>query len=119
MDEFRQALKTLRSEREVIALHAGLSLAMRRFLGRTLGFTAPESTTTEIKRELRQRQMPVELVRQTGDLLNSCDLVKFARREAGPGAVEGRIDGAQSIAEGVSALLSTPPADEAAEVQAS
>jgi hypothetical protein len=119
LDEFRQALKALRSEREVIALHAGLSLAMRRFLGRTLGFTAPGSTTTEIKRELRRREMPIDLARQTGDLLSSCDLVKFARREAEPGAVEGRIDGAQSIAEGVSALLSTPPTDEAAEAPSS
>jgi hypothetical protein len=115
MDELRSALAALRTETETVALHAGLSLAVRRFLGRTLDFTAPESTTTEIRQKLRLRQMPLELVRDVGELLSSCDLVKFARRAAPRETIEGRIEGAQSIANGVSKLLNEQENREAVE----
>ena len=69
------------------AAHTGLSLGLRDFLGRSLGFPAMESTTTEIERRLGRTRPPgggqttqLEL-ETTGDavrLLRDCDQVKFA-----------------------------------------
>ena len=67
---------------------AGVSLALRRFLGRTLGFPAPESTTSEVQRQLLARHLPTGLPRRAVDLLRACDLVKFARQTAPEGAVD-------------------------------
>ena len=59
--------------------HTGLSRGLRRFLSRSLGFPAAESTTTEIDRRLRR----IRVGRKTADemvrLLRDCDRAKFAR----------------------------------------
>lgn len=80
-EELVAELDRLRSEPAMIALHTGLSLALRRYLGRRLPFPALESTTSEIQRQLLARRMPGPLVRQAVELLRACDLVKFARQE--------------------------------------
>jgi len=80
-DELTTELDRLRSEPSMIALHTGLSLAVRRYLGRRLPFPALESTTSEVQRQLLSRRMPGPLVRQAVELLRACDLVKFARQE--------------------------------------
>ena len=69
--------------------HTGLSLGLREFLGRSLGFAAAESTTTEIERRLRRARFepdtggsggaPAPLRRDVVRLLRDCDQVKFAR----------------------------------------
>lgn len=59
-----------------------VSLALRRYLGRRLGFPAVESTTSEIRRQLAGRRLPDGVARRCGELLGACDLVKFARRPA-------------------------------------
>ncbi|MEM1181746.1 MAG: hypothetical protein AAGM22_25605 [Acidobacteriota bacterium] len=88
------------------AAHTGLSLALRTFLGRTLGFNAVESTTTEIQRHLlspsRSRlQPPPELSQRSVDVLRACDLVKFAGLEADPSTVRGRVTEVLDLADGV------------------
>jgi hypothetical protein len=80
-EELTVELDRLRSEPSMIVLHTGLSLALRRYLGRRLPFPALESTTSEIQRQLLARRMPGPLARQAVELLRACDLVKFARQE--------------------------------------
>lgn len=82
-DELLGELDRLAAEPSVLRLHTRLSLALRAYLGRSLGFAAAESTTSEIHRSLLARRMPGPLVRQLVELLRACDLVKFARQEAG------------------------------------
>ncbi len=81
--ELAAELDRLRAEPSMLALHTGLSLALRRYLGRRLPFPAVESTTSDVQRQLLSRRMPGPLVRQTVELLRICDLVKFARQEVG------------------------------------
>ncbi|MEO1084235.1 MAG: hypothetical protein AAFY88_08330 [Acidobacteriota bacterium] len=79
------------------AAHTGISLALRRFLGRSLGFNAVESTTTEIQRHLltstprRHLSPPAPLAQRGLEVLRACDLVKFAGLDADPSTVRGRI----------------------------
>ena len=58
--------------------HTGLSLALRRYLGRRLAFPAVESTTTEIQERLRPLMLPADMGMRTVQLLRDCDMVKFA-----------------------------------------
>lgn len=58
--------------------HTGLSLALRRYLGRRLDFPAVESTTTEIQQRLRSLMLPADMGMRTLQLLRDCDMVKFA-----------------------------------------
>ncbi len=69
-------------------VHTGLSLALRHFLGRTLGIHARESTTREIDDRLGATAVPPALARRAVSLLGDCDQAKFARREVA-GAVAG------------------------------
>jgi len=83
LDEFDQLVRQLGGEADPIAFHTRLSFALRRFLGRTLGFGAVESTTTQIQTRLRQHQLSGETIRHASQLLRDCDQVKFARILAG------------------------------------
>lgn len=85
--------------------HVLLSLALRRYLGRAFGFPAAESTTTEIRHELRGRRAPALVEARTDELLRACDRVKFAREPAEPSALEARIGAAREIAERLEAHL--------------
>ncbi len=84
---------------------AALSGALRRYLGRSLGFPALESTTTEIQRRLRIRQAPDGVARSSVELLRGLDRVKFSPRRRGDRSetaekayFTGAIDAARSIA---------------------
>lgn len=103
MEELRRSLVALRSETDTLPLHAQLSQAVRRYLGRSLSFQALESTTTEVRRQLRDRHLPPDVVRQTGDLLSACDMVKFARQDVDLSAAQARIGAAEAIAGSVAA----------------
>jgi hypothetical protein len=86
--ELLKNLDRLEAEPSWLAMHTGLSQAFRRYLGRTFGFPAPESTTSEIQRRLVARGWPSPQVRTAVELLRACDLVKFARAES-PAATAG------------------------------
>lgn len=82
--------------------HTGLSLGLRGFLGRSLGFAAAESTTSEIERRLRR----VRLGPQAGDdalwldvvrLLRDCDQVKFAQVPVPTQVTRGRLRQARDL----------------------
>ncbi len=97
-DELTAELDRLAAEPSMIALHTRLSLALRRYLGRRLPFSAVESTTSEIQRQLLARRMPGPLVRQAVELLRGCDLVKFARQEVNEARARERMEAALRIA---------------------
>lgn len=81
------------------ALHTGISQALRRYLGRAVGFPAPESTTTEIQRVLLARGWPSAHVRPAVDLLRACDLVKFARQQVPAADARERLAAARGLGE--------------------
>lgn len=80
LERFEQELETVSEAPSLLEGHARLSRALRHYLGRRLGCPAPESTTTEIRRDLKARRMPEDITRGTAEVLGACDLVKFARR---------------------------------------
>lgn len=94
--------------------HTGLSLALRHFLGRTIGIQGAESTTREIHRRLRSTEVPPALARRTVLLLSDCDQVKFARREAGAALTRGRLAATRDLAREIDGLLRPDPGDGAA-----
>ena len=105
------------------AAHTGLSLALRRYLGRSLGFNAVESTTTEIQRQLLQKaamRPPADVAQRSLELLRASDLVKFAGLEADAHTARGRIDEAREIGRRVEAHVETlrRPAAETAAAEA-
>lgn len=81
--------------------HVLLSLGLRRFLGRRFGFPAAESTTGEIRRQLRRRRCPPALEGRIHEVLQACDRVKFAREPVAAPALEARIEAAREIGRGV------------------
>lgn len=109
--ELLAALGRLAQEPSTLRAHTGLSLAFRHYLGRALGFHAAESTTSEIHRHLLSHRLPAPLVRQSVDLLRSCDLVKFARIDETADRTRERLDTAGRIAREVDpyALPVEPP----------
>lgn len=78
--ELEQRLHTVTAQPSPEAGHVVLSMALRRYLGRRLGFAAPESTTTEIRRQLASRHLPEDASRDAVEILTGCDLIKFAGR---------------------------------------
>jgi len=113
---FEELARHLAAARRESAADAGLtrvSLALRRYLGRRLGFPAAESTTSEIRRQLAGRRLPDGVARRCGELLAACDLVKFARRPASAGDVATWADAAAETAQRIEDHLR--PAESAAE----
>lgn len=113
LEELERSLAAARGAASPIEALAGVSLALRRFLGRTLGFPAAESTTSEVHRQLLARHLPTGLPRRAVDLLRACDLVKFARQPAPDGAVDRWAGEAGGIGREVERHL-RPPEPEAA-----
>jgi hypothetical protein len=93
--------------------HTALSLALRRYLGRTLDFPAAESTTSEIQRQLRSRHLPGDLAQRAGRLLRDCDGIKFARAESTAVELQARLAAGRDIGRAIEAHLAPPPALEA------
>jgi hypothetical protein len=96
-DELLGELDRIAAEPSIVRLHTRLSLALRAYLGRSLGFPAAESTTSEIHRSLLARRMPGPLVRQIVELLRACDLVKFARQDVGEERARERLAAARQL----------------------
>lgn len=84
-EELEAALARLAVERAAEPFHTGLSLALRRYLARRLGFPALESTTREVRRELTGRHL--EVAAEAAHLLARCDRVRFARGAASEAAM--------------------------------
>ena len=111
--ELERALAELGAD--AVVAHAGLSLALRRYLGRRLGFPAAESTTTEIARGLGSRGLETAIPRRTRRLLGACDGVKFARHAATADELAERRDEAHAIAREVESALAPAETAEATE----
>lgn len=88
--------------------HVVLSLGLRRFLGRSFAFPAAESTTGEIRRQLRGRRCPPGVEGRIHEVLLACDRVKFAREPVTRGALEARLEAAREIARAVEDHLRPP-----------
>lgn len=112
LDELHHGLARARGAGEPAEGLARVSLALRRYLGRRLGFHAVESTTTEIRRRLGGRRLPAGAARRCDELLTACDLVKFARRPATEGDLERWTVTAEEVAGRIEDHLR--PADEEA-----
>lgn len=117
LEELSRSLEALRGENDPVALHAGASMALRRYLGRRLGFTGPESTTTEVDRALRRRRLDSDLLRQAVELLTTCDMVKFARRTVEEEAARRRLDQVESLADRIEQWLKPPEPAEGSEAE--
>jgi hypothetical protein len=131
LPELLAELDRLESEESALKAHTRLSHALRRYLGRALGFAALERTTTEIHRQLTGiaghfeargidglstvRRLPPPLVRRTAELLRACDLVKFARQEVGRERTAERLAQARAVAEEVEREIHPPEEAAAAE----
>jgi hypothetical protein len=90
--------------------HTALSLALRRYLGRTLDFPAAESTTSEIQRQLRGRHLPGDIAQRATRLLRDCDGIKFARGETTPAELALRLAAAREMATAIDQYLNPAPA---------
>lgn len=113
-DELAAALAAAAAAPEPVAGHVALSLALRRFLGRSFEFRAVESTTTEVRRQLRARRAPAAIEARAHEVLAACDRVKFARESTTREALEARIGAAREVAAGVERHLRPPEARESA-----
>lgn len=85
------------------------ALALRRYLGRALGFPAAESTTLEIQR-LLARRLAAEPAGRTVRLLRAADQVKFARRPASATDAAGLIAEIAALAREIEDRLRPQPA---------
>jgi hypothetical protein len=103
LPELLAALDRLAAEPSPEIVHTGISQALRRYLGRAVGFPAPESTTTEIQRRLLARGWPSAQVRPAVELLRACDLVKFARQHAPAESALQRLAAARRLGEEIAA----------------
>lgn len=106
-------LETRAGELPIERSHTALSLALRRYLGRTLDFPAAESTTSEIQRQLRSRHLPGDLAQRAGRLLRDCDAIKFARGESTGAELQARLAAGREIGRAIESHLAPPPALEA------
>lgn len=109
--ELERALGLLAAEAPAGAF-AHLSQALRRYLGRRLGFRALESTTTEVQRRLAALRLDPALVQRAVRVLRLSDQIKFARRPAESSEAAARIGETREIAAAVESHLL--PIEEAA-----
>ncbi len=109
--ELERALGLLASEPPAVSF-SHLSQALRRYLGRRLGFRALESTTTEVQRRLAALRLDPALVQRAVRLLRLSDQIKFARRPAEAAEAAARIAETRDIAAAVEGHLA--PLQEAA-----
>jgi hypothetical protein len=94
--------------------HVALSLALRRFLGRSFQMPAAQSSTSELGRRLGRRGLERALVRRVVGLLGEIDQVKFARAAATAPDLARRVAEARELAQAVDSHLHPPSAEAAA-----
>ena len=104
-DALEAALAELALASDAEIAFTGLSLELRRYLGRTLALPAAESTTTELRRRLRKTGLPASICAEVVALLVEADTVKFARENPLPGRVQACIDQARAAAGDVRSFL--------------
>ncbi len=92
--------------------HTGLSRGLRRFLGRRLGFSATESTTTEIDHRLRRIRVEPDHADETVDLLRDCDQVKFGGLPVSVGKTRQRLRKARDVGYRIERRFRPPPGAE-------
>lgn len=85
------------------------TLALRRFLSRTLGFPAVESTTLQTQRVLARR-LTADLSSRIVRLLRAADQIKFARATASATSAEEAVAGIAEAAREVDRHLHPPQA---------
>ncbi len=107
--ELAASLAKVAREPSLERAHVALSAALRRYLGRSFGFPALESTTSEIRRELRGRRAPEPVAARSTEILGACDRVKFAREPSARTALEARLEAAREIADRLEAYLAPAP----------
>jgi hypothetical protein len=66
---------------QVKAYHSALTFIVREYLEKRYGIQALEQTTDEILEQLRQRDFDLSLSQKLGEVLQTADLVKFAKAE--------------------------------------
>ncbi len=106
--ELERALGLLGAEPPAGAF-AHLSQALRRYLGRRLGFRALESTTTEVQRRLATQRFDPAFVQRTARLLRLADQIKFAQRPAEQAEATARIAEARELAGAIESHLAPAP----------
>lgn len=89
--------------------HVALSLALRRYLGRSFSFPGLESTSREIGRELAHRRAPQGAAARVRDVLVACDGVKFAKARAHAADLAARLAVARDAAAEIEAYLAPAP----------
>jgi hypothetical protein len=94
-----------------VAAQTALSLALRRYLGRSLGFPAAESTTSELARRLDRCGLERDLVKRFVRLLRDADAVKFALQPTDGAAIARGCDEARALALAVEQHLQPPVAE--------
>lgn len=97
-DALEAALARLAAAADAEAAFTGLSLELRRYLGRTLAFPAAESTTTELRRRLLRSGLPSSVCSDVVRLLLEADTVKFARKEPAAGRIAECLEQARAAA---------------------
>lgn len=70
---------------------ATLSEIMRDFLKVRYGLHCRRLTTTEIVEEMRRREIPTRMIEHLEEILEACDLVKFAKVVPDPVVLEGHL----------------------------
>jgi LPXTG-motif cell wall-anchored protein len=66
---------------QVKGYHSALTYIVREYLEKRYGIQALEQTTDEILAQLRQRDFDLSLAQKLGDVLQTADLVKFAKAQ--------------------------------------
>ncbi len=97
LEELLERLRQVDPEAGSEPAHTGLSLALRGFLGRSFGFHGLESTTTEIRRLLRDQPLPPAINQRLLRLLDDCDEVKFARHQVADRTTDERLQRAEQL----------------------
>jgi len=90
--------QNLHGRGEFKEFYVGLTGIVRRYIEATTGVRAPEQTTEEFLRDVREREVfPRERAAQFGQFLEAADLVKYAAQEPGARQVEEAIARAQEF----------------------
>ena len=76
--ELQRAIK-FKNNGDIPAYYLALSWAIRQYLGRRYGVIAKESTTRELLTRLKPLKISGEQIDLVRELLDECDLVKFAK----------------------------------------